>query len=86
MTKHVAITLASGQALVAGGKKWGEAWEGFTQGDPEAGAEFDVSWQEEIVELNRRFLPTGGQGLFGNDDGYILGLPEVLFQQSAGEV
>ena len=42
---HAALSLASSNALENGGKVWGHAEEGATQGDPEAGTYFCVAWQ-----------------------------------------
>ena len=40
---HAALSLASPNALETGGSVWGQAREGGTQGDPEAGIWFCVA-------------------------------------------
>ena len=44
---HAALSLASPNALESGGKVWGQAREGATQGDPEAGTYFCAAWHPQ---------------------------------------
>ena len=53
LAKHVATCLAAHHRLESSGEAWGEAGEGLVQGDPEAGAEFSVSWHEDVRDLDR---------------------------------
>ena len=76
---HAAATLAAPTALEDGGRRWGEGFEGFTQGDPEASPEFCVSWQEFVVELDTAVSQGGGMARFLMDDGYCVGPPHLVF-------
>jgi hypothetical protein len=49
---HAAVSLASPNSLETGGTVWGEAKEGGTQGNPEAGAYFCVAWHPYIRVLD----------------------------------
>ena len=80
LAQHMAGYLASHHRLEASGVEWGEAGEGGTQGDPEAGAGFAVPVQPAVEELHRELAAVGGVGVFGNDDGFAVGPPEVVFQ------
>ena len=58
---------------------WGKTEEGETQGDPKAGALFCVGIQPQVRELCSEVREAGGVGLFGMDDGYVVGPTEVVF-------
>ena len=83
LTWHAATCLAPHTGLELGGKLWGQSGEGMTQGDPEASALFCVSWQPQVRELDAALSAVGGMARFGNDDGYIIGPPDVLFPSLA---
>ena len=76
---HQATCQASHTGLETGGKLWGWAGEGQSQGDPEAGAWFCVAWHLEVRELNAILSAHGGMARFGNDDGYLIGPADVVF-------
>ena len=76
---HAATCLAPHTGLEAGGKLWGQSGEGMTQGDPEAGGFFCVSWHLQVRELDETLRAAGGMARFGNDDGYAIGPSQVLF-------
>ena len=78
---HMASYLASHHRLEASGEEWGEAEEGHTQGDPEASAGFAVALHPAIKELHRSLSAVGGLAVFGNDDGYCIGPPDVVFRE-----
>ena len=83
---HAALSLASSNALENGGKVWGHAEEGATQGDPEAGTYFCVAWHPYIRELDHTLALAGGAARAGMDDlfcywssrGFIYGTGKVL--------
>ena len=79
LAKHAATCLAAHQRLEAAGEAWGEAGQGLTQGDPEAGFRFCVACQEDVKSLDEKLAVAGGKAIFGNDDGYAMGPPEVVF-------
>ena len=81
---HQATCQASHTGLETGGKLWGWAGEGQSQGDPEAGAWFCVAWHLEVRELNVILSAHWGTARFGNDDGYLIGPAVVL--SSPGQV
>ena len=70
---HVATCQASHTGLESGGRIWGWAGEGQSQGDPEASGLFSVSWHLDVRELNAALAR------FGNDDGYLIGPSAILF-------
>ena len=76
---HAALSLASSNALESGGKVWGQAKEGATQGDPEAGTYFCVAWHPQIRELDRIISVTGGAARAGMDDLFVVGPATVVF-------
>ena len=51
----------------------------MVQGDPEASALFCVACHEEVKESDKALTGDGGKAVFGNDDGYAMGPPEVVF-------
>ena len=77
---HAATCLASHTGLESGGKLWGEAEEGLSQGDPKASSWFCVAWHKEVRELNAILAAHGGFARFGNDDGYLVGPRGIIFQ------
>ena len=74
-----AVSLSPEVGLESGGELWGKAAEGETQGDPKAGAFFCVAIQLEVRELCRAVREAEGVGVFGMDDGYVVGPEEVVF-------
>ena len=76
---HAALSLASSNALESGGKVWGQAKEGATQGDPEAGTYFCVAWHPQIRELDRIVSMVGGAARAGMDDLFVVGPAETVF-------
>ena len=51
----------------------------LAQGYPEAGFMYCVACHEEVKGLDRDLAAAGGKVVFGNDDGYAIGPPEVVF-------
>ena len=49
---HAALSLAPPGDLESGGKVWGVAAKGATQGDPEAGQYFCLGWHPQVRELD----------------------------------
>ena len=76
---HFATTNAMPTGLETGGKLWGEAGDGLTQGCPLSGGFFCVGWHRDVRELETELATEGGTSLFGNDDGYLLGPPDIVF-------
>ena len=76
---HAALSLASSNALEYGGKVWGHAEEGATQGDPEAGTYFCVAWHPQIRRLDTQVARAGGAARAGMDDLFVVGPAEVVF-------
>ena len=76
---HQATCQASHTGLESGGRLWGWAGEGQSQGDPEASAWFCVAWHMEVRELNATLTANGGMARFGNDDGYLVGPADIVF-------
>ena len=76
---HAALSLASENALESGGKVWGQAKEGATQGDPEAGTYFCVAWHPQIRDLDREVSVVGGAARACMDDLFVVGPPSVVF-------
>ena len=58
----------------------GVSGEGRAQGDPESQGQFCVGVQPEVRALNAALSVVGGGAVFGSDDGYCYGPPEVVFQ------
>ena len=52
MAWHAALSLAPFGNLESRGKVWGQASDGTTQGDPEAGAYFAVGWHPLLRQLD----------------------------------
>ena len=76
---HAALSLASSNALESGGEVWGQASEGTTQGNPEAGTYFFVAWHPQVRELDRVLAEAGGAAPLGMDDLFAIGPPDVVF-------
>jgi hypothetical protein len=76
---HAAQTLAPSSALEHGGRRWGEASEGATQGDPPSAAYFSLAWHPQLRVLDAQLARVGGAARAGMDDLYAVGPPEVLF-------
>ena len=76
---HAALSLAPAGPLESNGKVWGEAADGATQGDPEAGGYFSVGWHPQLRELDRIVSVVGGAARAGCDDLCVAGPPEVVF-------
>ena len=64
--------------LESGGKLWGEAGEGETQGDPASTALFCIALHPSVRELDRTCQAAGGLAIFGADDGFAVGPAEVV--------
>ena len=79
LAQHVATCLAAHHSLESGGNVWGEAADGLTQGDGEASPCYCVGWHEHVVALSRKLEAAEGLAIFGNDDGYAIGPPEIVF-------
>ena len=67
LVHHTALSLAPEGTLETGGKVWGKAANGTTQGDPEAGGHFCVGWQPEVVEVDTILSAVGGAARAGCD-------------------
>ena len=65
--------------MESGGELLGKVAEGETQGDPKAGAFFCVAIQPHVRELCGAVREVGGVGVFGMDDGYVVGPGNVVF-------
>ena len=76
---HAALSLAPAGALESGGKVWGTAADGATQGDPEAGGYFGVGWHPQLRHLDSVVSAVGGSARAGCDDLCVAGPPEVVF-------
>jgi hypothetical protein len=79
LASHVALSLAPAGALESGGKVWGQAEDGTTQGDPEAGGYFGVGWHPQLRQLDRVVSAAGGAARAGCDDLCAVGPPDVVF-------
>ena len=79
LAQHVAICLSAHHTLESGGKAFGNAGQGLTQGDSEASALFCTGWHRFVVKLHTRLVAAGGLAIFGNDDGYAIGPPAAVF-------
>jgi len=81
--RHIALHFATANAmptgLETGGKLWGEAEDGLIQGCPLSGGFFCVGWHRDVRELDTELATEGGSSVFGNDDGYLLGPPDIVF-------
>ena len=76
---HAALSLASPNALETGGSVWGQAREGRTQGDPEAGTCFCVAWHPHVRTLDSVLTEAGGAAKLGMDDLFATGPADVVF-------
>ena len=76
---HAALSLAPAGPLESGGKVWGQAADGATQGDPEAGGYFSVGWHPQLRELDSIVAAVGGAARAGCDDLCVAGPPDVVF-------
>ena len=76
---HAALSLASSNSLESGGKVWGQAPEGATQGDPEAGTYFCAAWHPYIRDLDREIAQVGGAARAGMDDLFVVGPAAAVF-------
>ena len=79
MASHAATTLAAPTVLEDRGRRWGEAPEGFSQGEPWSSGNFCLSWQEMVVELDEALSQEGGMARLIMDDAYGVGPGHVLF-------
>ena len=54
--RHITLNFATTMVMITGlengGKLWGEAGEGLTQGDPEISGFFSVGWHSEVRDLD----------------------------------
>ena len=80
LSLHMATHLAPEHRLEASGEAWGTAPEGHEQGDPEAGTAMNVTIQPAVKKLHRMLAAAGGLAIFGNDDGFAVGPPEITFK------
>ena len=76
---HAAVTLAPSHGLESGGRLFGSAPEGQTQGDPEAAPWFCVGWHRHLRELDATLIEAGGMARSGMDDLYAVGPANVVF-------
>ena len=76
---HAATTLAPHIGLEAGGEKWGEAGEGFAQGDPESAVWFCIAIHKFVRKLDAAIAQGGGVARCGMDDVFPVGLPHLVF-------
>ena len=77
-----AVTLAPVNGLETGGRLWGEAAEGDTQGDSAASMRFCVALHPSLLLLDAgcRAGDCGGMARAGADDITAIGPPEVVFK------
>jgi hypothetical protein len=73
-----AVTLSPETGLESRGELWGRKSEGDIQGDPKAGAFFCVGIQPQVRDLCATVREAGGIGVFGMDDGYVVGPGDVV--------
>ena len=73
------MTLAPVNGLESGGRLWGEASEGDTQGDPAASMRFCVALQASLLLLQEACSPSGGMVKAGADDINVIGPPHIIF-------
>ena len=76
---HAAQTLAPPCTLESGGRRWGEACEGTTQGDPESSDYFSIAWHPQVRELDSTLARVGGAAKAGMDDLYAVRPAEIVF-------
>ena len=81
---HYAATSAAPTALESGGQVWGEGEEGLTQGRPGSSGRFCLAWHQDVRQLDAEVRgggggEAGGGAVFGNDDGYVFGPPDIVF-------
>ena len=74
-----AMVLEPACGLETSGEIWGEAEEGFAQGDPLSMLFFCVVLQPSLRQLNATCAAAGGMARAGADDCYATAPPEVLF-------
>ena len=67
------VTLAPEHGLEFGGRLWGKAPEGGTQGDPKTGDEFCVTLQPSLELLDAECKAHGGFAMGGADDIFAFG-------------
>ena len=79
ITNHMATTLTMPSALESGGKVWGEAGDGLTQGEAGASGALAVGWHTQVRKLDEELRRGGGRCVFGNDDGYLMAPADILF-------
>ena len=80
LTGHAANTLAPHIGLDAGGRKWGESGEGFTQGNPESGAWFCLAFHKCIRKLDAALAGVGAWPRLGVTMCSLLGQLTWSFQ------
>ena len=79
LSTHIASTLAAPTALEVRGRRWGEAGDGLVQGDGRSSGDYAVGWHPEVRSVDAKLAKSGGCGLFGHDDGYLLGPPAPVY-------
>ena len=74
------VTLAPCNGLESGGRLWGEAQEGDTQGDSAAASmRFCVALHASLLILQEACSPSGGMVKAGADDINVIGPPHIIF-------
>ena len=79
LAHFTAVTLGPVHGLETGGKIWGEAAEGDTQGDPAASMRFCVGLQPSLRRLDDACKVGGGMARGGADDITAIGPAHVVF-------
>ena len=78
LTQFFGVTMAPSTVLESGGKVWGEAPEGETQGSPRAMGSFAVTLQPSLLQLDADVWIGEGLALAGADDVFVMGPPELV--------
>ena len=74
-----AVTLAPVNGLESGGRQWGEAAEGDTQGDSAASMRFCVALHPSLRRLDQACLAAGGMARAGADDITAIGPAHIVY-------
>ena len=53
--------------------------EGLVQGSPISSSGFSFTIHHMVKEADKRLMALGGCVRFGNEDGYMIGPPELIF-------
>ena len=73
LASFAGVTLAPHNGLECGGRLWGDAPEGGTQGDPKTGDEFCITLQPSLELLDADLKRHGGFAMGGADDIFAVG-------------